>query len=470
MTMIESLHGNVLDILKSDNPADKCSAIETLMNESLGSDTLEYICSLVEDKDKGVRNSVDIMLSINPSEQIPRLLIKYISSQSISTRNLAGEILLKIGDKAIDAMLSYLDTGNDDDKKFIIDILGLIGNQASAAPILKVMKENDNDNVILACIEALGYLKYEDALETMFQFYERNEFYKPTIIESLGKIGSKKSLDFITLKYNDEDDLIRFSIIESLGLIGDEESFFFLLSELSRTSGPIIWPIINSIYELKEKFNFDVPYDEGTKAALLQTIYQAEPKYRKAAVYLITAFDDEEIYSTCLKVYGEDSDLDEIIKNKIFEKPLVLLSIIPVLINKNSGNIRNLLELTKETIEIYPSIIKDVLPNLSQRDLADSISKCLDDPDEEVRKYATELLFSIDENIAVLFLDKMLEDDNIWNKLKLLEILSNVRLAHIEPALTKMANDPEEMISERAKNILSQKQDFQFETKHENNL
>ncbi len=470
MTMIENLHGDVLEKLRLGSPADKCSAIESLMNESLETETLEYICSLVEDKDKGVRNSVDIMLSMNPSQKIPELLVKYVSSQSISTRNLAGEILLKIGDKAIDAMINYLERGNDDDKKFIIDILGLIGNPVAAPTILKVITESENDNVILACIEALGNLKYLDALETLFQFYEKNEFYKPTIIESLGKIGSKKSLDFITLKYNDEDDLIRFSIIESLGLIGDEESFFFLLSELSRTTGPIIWPIINSIYELKEKFNFDVPYDEGTKAALLQTIYQAEPKYRKAAVYLIIAFDDEEIYSTCLRVYGEDYDLDEIIKNKMFEKPLALLSIIPIIINQSSGNIRNLLELTKETIEIYPAILKESLQNLQRRDLADAISKCLDDPDEEVRKYASELLFLIDENIAVLFLDKMLEDDNIWNKLKLLEILSNVKLSQIEPALIKMTNDPEEMISERAKIILSQNQDFQFETKNENNL
>lgn len=470
MTRIENLHVNSQELLKSSNPTEKCSAIETLMNESLDNDTLEYICSLVEDKDKGVRNTVDIMLSINPSGQIPRLLVKYISSQSISTRNLAGEILLKIGDKAIDAMLNYLDSGTDDDKKFIIDILGLIGNPKSGVPILKVIKENENDNVILACVEALGNLSFTEALETLFQFYELNEFYKPTIIEALGKIGSKKALEFITIKYNEEDDLIRFSIIESLGLIGDEESFFFLLSELSRTSGPIIWPIINSIYELKEKFNFDVPYDEGTKTALLQTIYQAEPKYRKAAVHLITAFDDEEIYSTCLKVYGEDPDLDELIKNKMFEKPLALLSIIPVIINQTAGNLRSLLELTKETVEIYPAILKEILPNLQRRNLADSISKCLDDPDEEVRKYATELLFSIDENIAVLFLDKMIEDDNIWNKLKLIEILSTVRLAEIDSALIKMTNDPEEMISEKAKSILLQKQDLQFETKSENNL
>ncbi len=470
MTRVENLYVNSKELLNSSDPAEKCMAIESLMNETLDDETLKYICSLVEDRDKGVRNSVDIMLSTNPSNQIPGFLVKYISSVNISTRNLAGEILLKIGSKAIDAMLKYLDSGTDDDKKFIIDIMGLIGDSKAGEPILEIMKVNDNDNVVLACVEALGNLAFLDSLDFLFQVYEKNELFKPTIIEAFGKIGSKRALDFITLKYNEEDDLIKFSIIESLGLIGDVESFFFLLSELSRTSGPIIWPIINSIFELKEKFNFDVPYDEGTKVAILQTIYQAEPKYRKAAVHLITAFDDEEIFLTCLKVYGEDFDLDEIIKLKIFEKPAILFISISSLINQKSENLRSLLELAKEITENNPEVVKELLSNLQRRDLADSISKCLNNPDEEVRKLAIELLFIIDQNIAVLFIDKMIEDDNIWNKLKLLEILSGVSLPEIEHALIKMTNDPEEMISERAKFILSQRQDFQFETKPENNI
>ena len=324
MVQIEQLDKNLKNQLYSDDPAKRCSAIESLMNEELDDDIIEILCTFVEDTDKGVRNSVDMTLSFNPSLRIPLYLVKYISSQNISSRNLAGEILLKIGDKAVDEMVAFIDNASDDDKKFTIDILGLIGDPKSGDPILKVLEVNKNDNVILACIEALGNLKYSGALDKLFETYEKNELFRPTIIEALGKIGSKKALDFVMSKYNEEEELIKFSIIESLGSIGDEQSFYFLISELNETSSPIISPIIGSIFELKEKYNFDIPFDDKVKKAILQTIYESEPNYKKAAVHLISAFDDEEIIAACLKIYGEDLELDEIIRPKIFEKPLVL--------------------------------------------------------------------------------------------------------------------------------------------------
>jgi len=138
------------------------------------------------------------------------------------------------------------------------------------------------------------------------------------------------------------------------------------------------------------------------------------------------------------------------------------------LINKNPENLRNLLELLREMI-VYESInYKKILSSLQFRNLTDSIARCLDNPDEEVRKSAAELLFSLDKGVAALFLDKMIEDDNMWNRLKLLELLDDVRSEEANFALQKLANDPEEMISERAQFIISQRENPKFETKIEN--
>jgi hypothetical protein len=68
-----------------------------------------------------------------------------------------------------------------------------------------------------------------------------------------------------------------------------------------------------------------------------------------------------------------------------------------------------------------------------------------------------ELLFLLDESFAVLFLDKMVEDNNMWNRLKLLEMLENVRMPEADLALHKLAEDREEMISERAQFVISQR-------------
>jgi HEAT repeat protein len=467
MVQIEQLDKNLKNQLYSNDPANRCVAIESLMNEELDDEIIKVLCTFVEDSDKGIRNSIDMTLSLNPSPNIPLFLVQYVSSHNISSRNLAGEILLKIGINAVGAMIAFIENSSDDDKKFIIDILGLIGDPKSGGPILKVLDNNKDDNVILACVEALGNLKYYESLDKLFQTYEKNELYRPTIIEALGKIGSKKALDFVMSKFNEEEELVKFSIIESLGSIGDEQSFYFLISELNEASSPIISPIIGSIYELRDKYNFDVPFDDRIKKAILQTIFESERKYKKAAVHLISAFEDEEIIAACLKIYGEDFELDEIIKPKIFERPLVLFVALPSLIAELPENLMKLLELTKEIVDENSVEIISNLTGIQRRNISDSFTKCLDNPDEEIRKLAVELLFTADQNIAILFIDKMLDDDNMWNRLKLLEILSNVNLPEAESALIRMSNDAEEMISERAKSILFQKSVLQLETKQE---
>ncbi len=457
MVRIDNLYGNALRQLKSDDPAVKSTAIESLMNEELSDEVAQAACSLVEDPDKGVRNSVDLMLSLNPSPLIPFHLVRYISSSEIATRNLAGEILLKIGVNSIDAMLDYLKIANNDDKKFLIDILGLIGDEKAGPAILDVLKNNYNDNVVMACIEALGNLHYTEGIETILLIYERNELFKPTIIEAIGKIGTTKALEFIFLKYNEEDELTKFSMIESLGLVGNEEAFFFLLSELNEIDGPLTWPTVESIYLLKEKYSLNVPYDERMKNMVLKTVEEASDKYKKAAANLLTLFDGEDTYVACLKVFGDDYETDEIIKPKIFEKPKTFFEVLSSTLNQSSTNLKNLLELTLEVISIEDGAFKNYLSSIQIRNLTDTFTRCLDNPDEEVRKLATEILFAFDQKIALLFLDKILEDDNVWNKLRLLEILGNIESPEAEQGISKLANDKEEMVSERAKFIQAHK-------------
>ena len=468
MTRNDNLRVGTLKQLKSGDPSERCLAVESLFNENLTDTLVEDICTMLEDNDKGVRNTVDLMLSVNPSPQIPEHLVKYVSSPNISTRNLAGEILLKIGNHSVGTMLNHIYLGSDDDKKFLVDILGLIGDPKAAPEILELLRINKNDNVIMACIEALGNLRYEDALDFMILFYDKNELYKPTIIESLGKIGTSKALDFILLKYHGEDNLTKFSMIESLGLIGNQDSFYFLISELNNTDGPLVWPIVESIYLLKTKYNLDVPFDEKMKNLILQTIEEADSKYRRTAVKLVVAFEGIDITQACMNVFGEDYETDEIIKHRMSENPKRFFEILIALLKNGCKNIKSLLEFSLKLIQEDEFKYNDYLTELQIRNLIDSLINCLNNPYEEVRRLAIELLFIIDDENALLFIDKMIKDDNLWNKLKLLEILGGIKNSAAEGAIVKLAGDKEEMISERANFFLSQRPDIQLESKHEN--
>ncbi|MBX2975366.1 MAG: hypothetical protein KF721_04475 [Ignavibacteriaceae bacterium] len=444
----------ILEILNSSDSDLKIDTLFNIQSESLSEEVLIKIVQLISEDDKGVVNAAANLLSFNGSPQIPYLLVPLVTSETISLRNLAGEILLKIGDGAITAMIQFLPKGNNDDLKFIIDLLGLIANPQANHAILDVFYKNENENVLLACIEAFGNLKCTEALSHLFVIYEQNELFKPTIIEAIGKIGSKEGLDFIIKKYHEEEELTKFSIVESLGLIGNEETFFFLLSELSNTSGALTWPFLGSIYALKEKFNFDIPFDERMKNSILETLFDADIKYKKVAAYLVMIFNDPDIILAALNVFGQDFELDETLKPKFIENSKLILSKVHSTINQMPKNLLPLLNLLRELVEEDHHINEELSP-LELRNLTDSISNCFKHPDEEVRQVAIDLIFAIDPKMGLLFIDIILDDDNMWNRLRLLDILEMVQLPEANEALQKLAEDPEEMINERAKEILS---------------
>ncbi len=324
MNNFKSLLDEKLELLRSSDPLERSEAVESFIDADISDEAAEIICGMLTDPDKGVRNSVDFTLKTNPSAVIARHLVKFVTSKDLTVRNLAGDILLSIGGEAIPAILSYMKNSSNGDKKFLVDLLGLIGDSKAGGEILSLLKTTADGNIILASIEALGNLNYEDSINYLMTIYNDDELYKASIIEALGKIGSGYSLEFITSKYENEDELTRFAIIESMGILGNENTFYFLLAELNKTEGPLVWPIIGALYLLKEKLILDIPFDEKMKNAILQTITSAESKYKIAASHLITDFNDPEIVSACLQLFDGDKEFEEAIRSKFLENPDVI--------------------------------------------------------------------------------------------------------------------------------------------------
>lgn len=447
-----------IKIFKSDDAVQKREISVKYLNEELPDELAEAMAGNLLDPDIGVRDAVSQTLIYNPNVKIPYLIVPYTTSvQEISTRNLAGEILLKRGISSLEAMINYIDQGDDDDKKFLIDLMGLIGDLSPSDKIRQVLRENQNENVILACIEALGNIKSDEAVEDIVNIYDKSELFKPTIIEALGNIGSSEAVNFILERYQQEDMLTQFSMIESLGLIGNEQAFFLLLSELQNMSGALTWAAILSLKMLKDKLGIDVPYDESMKNSLLNTLIEGELKHKRAAAELITAFYDKDIIQACLMNYGMDEEIDYRIKEKFFENPVFLYPRLTEYLKDMPNNLSKLIVLLMEIISNDGGESIQQLSILDLRNMCDMLTNCLENADEEVRRSAIELLFYLDMDTALLFLDKMAEDDNYWNKLRLIEILENIEDERAIEGLKLLSEDQEEMVRERASEVLNQR-------------
>jgi len=448
---------NLLEMLTSEDPVLKTEALYNLTFEEVDNSTVEMITKLICADDKAIRNAASNFLIQNNNPTIPALVIDYISSEDISVRNLSGEILLRKGSESLSTICGRLpNITNDDDIKFLVDILGLIGDQCPEDLIIDILTKNQNENVIVACIEALGNIYSEKAVEKIIPFYEKSEFLKPVVVEAAGKIRTLKSLKFITEKFKSDDDLLKFTMIESLGEIGDEETFYFLLSQIENLNGALIWPLLEALYKLKIKYDLEVPFDEKIKKCVLETITNSEPRYQIVAAHLVTVFDDPEILVACLSIYGMDAELNEILHEKFMQNVNRILSKINTVIENDNKYLPSILDLLQNIIETdYTAIAK--LNDLEKRRLTGALSDTLTNPDEVVRITSAELLFKIDTETALLFLDTMISDENFWNRIRLLDMFTDLDNSVVIDALDKLANDPEEMVSEKAKEIALRK-------------
>ena len=274
----------ILEKLRSSTIDEKYDVLNEMMGCHLDDETLVGLTHLLSDKDRNLRSLVTEILLKYDNDDVLNKIIEYISSNDISIRNYSGELLVKFGEKALNHLIKFLyNSSNNDDLKFVIDILGIIGSNVCEGEILTIMEKTNNENVILSCIETLGNIKSEKATSKLISLFRQNYLFDPAIIESLGKIGSPEILSFLYSIDNKVDLLEKFLIIESLGRIGDEETYYFLLSELNESKGPLTWTILKSISILRNKYNFDIPFDEKMKNLLLEAITEADEEVKNIA-------------------------------------------------------------------------------------------------------------------------------------------------------------------------------------------
>lgn len=444
-------------IFQSDDINTQIEFLDEIKCEEYDPNIAAHLCSYLQKKDKGLRSALSHFFIQHKCYLVADKLTEFISSDDISLRNIAGEILISYGGFAVDSLIKFLKKTKDAiDLKFAADILAEIHDKKVEQAVLELIKQTDNENVLISYIEALGNNRSVQSVDLLILLYNQNEILKPYIINALGKIGTVKAFNFILQQYNDEDDLVKYMIIESLGDIGNEESFFFLLSELQNVTTPFIPPIVEAVYKLHVRYGFDIPFDEKVKRALLIMLNHKEADYRKVGAKLLDEFDDSEIISEALKHYGTDSEFDGVIYHKLLLNKELVLKHVNNLIKTDTPNLSSLLKLLDEFIQHEPKVIKEI-DKIQLHRLIDSISRCLKHTDEIVRLYAVELLFKLDIETAILFLDDEFLNENFWIKIRLTELLEDISHPAVYDFLEKLSEDENEMVSERAKEILFMK-------------
>ena len=103
--------------------------------------------------------------------------------------------------------------------------------------------------------------------------------------------------------------------------------------------------------------------------------------------------------------------------------------------------------------------IEDIkkLSGLELHNFCSALTDLFSHPDEEIRRIAMELIFLLDEPTGIIFIDLLSSDNNVWNRMRLVDILEGIYKEEANVALKNLTNDDEEMVKERALETLNQR-------------
>ncbi len=82
------------------------------------------LAAALQDGNKGVRDTACRSLLVIGGADGARAVVEYVCSPNIVTRNLATDLLMKIGEPGIPALLPYLKDVDHDVRKAVVDVLG----------------------------------------------------------------------------------------------------------------------------------------------------------------------------------------------------------------------------------------------------------------------------------------------------------------------------------------------------------
>jgi HEAT repeat protein len=181
-------------------------------------------------------------------------LLRLLDNESNIVGDAAAEALGRIGDKsAVAPMLVYIENCETiPDLSAIALALGRIGDESAAAPMFEYLKqcgvgcleEIDYSRAPVGCAQAMGLLRYQDAVATLVAMLDDERFYGSrmgggvveyhrAIVWALGQIGNPEAVDsLVRVVKKSMFSKVRGCAMVALGKIGVARAFDVLIEKL----------------------------------------------------------------------------------------------------------------------------------------------------------------------------------------------------------------------------------------------
>ena len=244
--------------LRSDDEEIRRSAIKSLKNFSLN-DSLGIVITAMGDESWRVRKeAVDIFLCSSPDDNsIEKLLDLLGSEDNAGLRNSAAEAVIRLGSVAAHPLIKRVSDANADVRKFIIDVMGAIGDPIFVQPLLDSLDDPDA-NVASAAAEHLGSLGDSRVTSDLVRAIVAHDsvLFRFSALEALGKLTPPASVPEEILKLADQE-ILRKAVFDCLGHISDASSLALLLTGFSCQQKSVRAAAVKALFKVYGRSNHD---------------------------------------------------------------------------------------------------------------------------------------------------------------------------------------------------------------------
>ncbi|NCD25519.1 MAG: HEAT repeat domain-containing protein [Deltaproteobacteria bacterium] len=247
--------------------------------EARQEEAVPLLVALLQSSNLGVQEAADHALRKIGGRRAVEGVLPLLRSDHPPVRNLAMDLLRALGGEHLDLLLPLLKDEDPDVRIFMSDILGATDNVLAVSSLCEALLRDPEVNVRYQAAVSLGNLARPEAVKSLNQALDDDEWVQFAVIEALMKIRDDSSINAFARALDRSSELVGSMIIDALGEMGNIKAAPMLLKRLDSSDAALRNKVLRAIVRIMG----------GKSLALL-----AADERVRVGRYLLSALDDED--------------------------------------------------------------------------------------------------------------------------------------------------------------------------------
>jgi HEAT repeat protein len=211
--------GTFKNLFSSDAEEQRLQALKSLVHCDKGSYPRSLYRAFGDESWRIRKEAAELFVSSAQAADLGGEIIGFLyADDNAGLRNTAFEILVALGHTIVPLLVKEADSSDHDVRKFVLDILGEIGDPATSAVMIGALFDPDK-NVRAAAAENLGKIRAQEAIpHLLLVLNEPDLSLRFTVLDALGRIGADTPVD--QLLPLGREKVLRKALFDCLGHLG----------------------------------------------------------------------------------------------------------------------------------------------------------------------------------------------------------------------------------------------------------